>query len=38
MFDKTVVCFIAGNHGEPRNSGKAYTTFSDNRDIMLERN
>ena len=35
MFDKTVVSFIAGNHGEPRNSGKSFTTFSDNRDIML---
>jgi predicted phosphodiesterase len=35
MFDKTLVSFIAGNHGEPRNSGKSFTTFSDNRDIML---
>ena len=35
MFDKTVVSFIAGNHGEPRNYGKSFTTFSDNRDIML---
>ena len=35
IFDKTVVSFIAGNHGEPRNSGKSFTTFSDNRDIML---
>ena len=35
MFDKTVVSFIAGNHGEPRNTGKSFTTFSDNRDIML---
>ena len=35
LFDKTVVSFIPGNHGEPRNSGKSFTTFSDNRDIML---
>ena len=35
LFDRTLVCFIAGNHGEARKNGKAFTTFGDNRDIML---
>ena len=34
-FDKGLVAFIAGNHGENRKNGKAYTTFGDNKDVML---
>jgi len=35
MFDKGLVAFCGGNHGENRKNGKAYTTFGDNRDVML---
>jgi predicted phosphodiesterase len=35
MFDKGTVAFIAGNHGEQRKNGKSYTTFGDNKDVML---
>jgi predicted phosphodiesterase len=35
MFDKTIAAFIAGNHGEYRKNGKAYTSFGDNKDVML---
>jgi len=35
LFDKTTVAFIGGNHGEPRKNGRSFTTFGDNRDVML---
>ena len=35
LFSKGLVCFIGGNHGENRKNGKAYTTFADNKDVML---
>ena len=35
LFDKGLVAFIGGNHGENRKNGKAYTTFGDNKDVML---
>ena len=35
MFDKGTVAFIAGNHGEQRKNGKSYSTFGDNKDVML---
>jgi len=35
MFEKSIVCFIAGNHGQPRKNGKAFTSFGDNRDVQL---
>lgn len=35
LFRKGLVCFIGGNHGENRKNGKAYTTFADNKDVML---
>jgi hypothetical protein len=35
LFDKTLVAFIGGNHGETRKDGKAFTTFGDNKDVML---
>ena len=35
MFDKATVAFCAGNHGEYRKNGKAFTSFGDNKDIML---
>ena len=35
LFSKGLVCFIGGNHGENRNNGRAYTTFADNKDVML---
>jgi len=35
MFSKGLVAFIGGNHGENRRSGRSYTTFADNKDVML---
>ena len=35
LFSKGLVCFIGGNHGENRKNGRAYTTFADNKDVML---
>ena len=35
MFDKGLVAFIGGNHGENRKNGRSYTTFADNKDVML---
>jgi len=35
LFNKGVVCFVGGNHGENRKNGKSYTTFADNKDVML---
>jgi hypothetical protein len=33
MFSHTTIAVIAGNHGENRKEGKAYTTFADNDDV-----
>lgn len=33
LFTQTTVAVIAGNHGENRKEGKAYTTFADNDDV-----
>lgn len=33
MFKATTIAVIAGNHGENRKEGKAYTTFADNDDV-----
>lgn len=35
LFDRVVVAAIAGNHGEERKNGKAYTDFADNIDIAV---
>jgi predicted phosphodiesterase len=35
LFDKGLVAFIGGNHAENRKNGKAYTSFGDNKDVML---
>tara|TARA_R110002074_G_scaffold219149_2_gene389694 strand:- start:929 stop:2137 length:1209 start_codon:yes stop_codon:yes gene_type:complete len=36
LFKRGLVAFAGGNHGEKRGqSGKAYTTFGDNKDVML---
>jgi len=35
MFSKGLVAFIGGNHGVNRRSGRSYTTFADNKDVML---
>tara|TARA_R100001440_G_scaffold37494_2_gene56836 strand:- start:21776 stop:22993 length:1218 start_codon:yes stop_codon:yes gene_type:complete len=35
LFNKGLVAFIGGNHGENRKNGKSYTTFADNKDVML---
>jgi len=35
LFDKGLVAFIGGNHAENRKNGKSYTTFGDNKDVML---
>lgn len=35
LFEKVVVCAIAGNHGENRNNGKSYTDFADNHDVAI---
>lgn len=34
-FERTRVVAVAGNHGERRKNGKAYTTFSDNADLEV---
>lgn len=33
MFSHTTIAVIAGNHGEHRKDGKAFTTFADNDDV-----
>lgn len=35
LFDKGLIAFIGGNHGEQRKNGKAWSSFGDNRDVML---
>ena len=35
LFKRGLVAFAGGNHGEKRQNGKAYTTFGDNKDVML---
>ncbi len=35
LFEKGIVSFIGGNHGEQRRNNKAFTTFGDNRDVQL---
>ena len=35
LFKRGLVAFAGGNHGESRKNGKAYTTFGDNKDVML---
>jgi len=35
LFKRGLVAFCGGNHGETRKNGKAYTTFGDNKDVML---
>ena len=35
MFDKTIATFMLGNHDEYRKNGKLYTSFGDNKDVML---
>ena len=35
LFKKGLVAFIGGNHGENRKNGRSYTTFADNKDVML---
>ena len=35
LFDKTLLCFIGGNHGSHRKNNKVFTNWGDNRDIML---
>jgi len=35
LFKKGLIAFIGGNHGESRKNGKAFTTFGDNKDVML---
>ena len=35
LFKRGLVAFCGGNHGEKRQNGKAYTTFGDNKDVML---
>lgn len=35
LFDRTVVAGVAGNHGENRREGKAFTTFADNDDVAV---
>lgn len=35
LFDRVVVAGVAGNHGENRKEGKAFTTFGDNDDVAV---
>jgi predicted phosphodiesterase len=35
LFKRGLVAFAGGNHGENRKNGKAFTTFGDNKDVML---
>ena len=35
LFKNVVVCAIAGNHGENRDSGKTFTNFADNHDVAV---
>ena len=35
LFKRGLVAFAGGNHGEKRKNGKAFTTFGDNKDVML---
>lgn len=35
LVDRVVVTGVGGNHGEQRKDGKAFTTFSDNTDLLV---
>jgi len=35
MFDKVLVCAVAGNHGENRQNGKSFTSTNDNDDVAV---